>query len=196
MSTADDLTRITARLASEVARDKPLSPEAVALLDPTVVPRIYLDRLREAGLHLDLITFLAHALPKREAVWWGCRCVQIAVGPEPKPEVVAALKAAETWTASPGDVNRRKTFPAAEAVGFAHPAGSIAVAAFFSGGSLAPPNLKEVPPADHLTGLCVASAIQSAAVMNEPAKAIETYQGFIEIGLEVARGKDRWKDNL
>ncbi len=166
------------------------------MLDPTVTPRIYLDRLREAGLHLDLITFLAHSLPRREAVWWGCRCVRIAVGPEPKPEISAALKAAETWAAAPGDVNRRKTFPAAEAVGFAHPAGSVAVAAFFSGGSLAPPNLKEVPPADHLTGLCIASAIQSAAVLNEPARAVEMYQGFIEIGLEVARGKDRWKENL
>jgi uncharacterized protein DUF6931 len=192
----DDLTRITARFAAEVGKDKPLSPEALALLDATVAPRPYLDRLRDAGLYLDLITFLAHALPKREAVWWGCRCVRMAVGPEPKPEVADALKAAETWAAAPGDVNRRKAYPAAEAAGFAHPAGSVAVAAFFSGGSLAPPNLKEVPPADHLTGTCVAAAVQTAAVLNEPAKADDAYQAFLAVGLEVARGKDRWKDNL
>ena len=89
-----------------------------------------------------------------------------------------------------------QAFPAAEAAGLGHPAGCTALAAFLSGGSLAPPKLPDVPPADHLTADCVASALQIAAVLNDPAKAPDHHRAFLDVGLDVARGKNRWKDRL
>lgn len=193
-----ELTRVTISKAADASAGpgRALSDEAGALLTDALTPESFLDLLIAAGRHVDAETFLARVLPKREAVWWAAQCVRLAVGPEPKPEVAEALRAAEEWAAVPGDANRRKAFTAAEAAGLGHPAGCTALAAFLSGGSLAPPKLPDVPPADHLTADCVASALQIAAVLNDPAKAPDHHRAFLDVGLDVARGKDRWKDRL
>jgi hypothetical protein len=192
----DDLRLVTAEPAAEVCAGRKLSDEARAILTEGLSTRAYLNVLTAAALVADAETVLAHALPKREAVWWACQCVRRAVGGDPEPAVGAALQAAEAWAAAPGDVNRRRAYPAAEAVGFGHPAGSTALAAFLSGGSLAPPNLPAVPPADHLTGDLVASSVQLAALLNDPVRAPDEHRALLEIGMDVARGKSRWKDNL
>jgi hypothetical protein len=128
-------------------------------------------------------------LPKREAVWWACQCVRPASG-----AAASAIQAAEAWVAEPSEARRRAAQPAAEAAGVGTPAGCAALAAFFSGGSLAPPDLTAVPPADDLTETCVAGALDLAAVQAEPEKAPERYRRFLTLGLEVADGKNRWKE--
>ena len=76
----------------------------------------------------------------------GPACVAAeALGPEPSPEAAAALEAARAWVIDPKDEKRRATFPAAEAAEMGTPAGCTAAAAYFSGGSLAPPNLPASP---------------------------------------------------
>jgi len=191
-----DLIRIEERTASEVCRKYAPSAEAVALLADGPTPRAFLDRLIAGEHFADAEAFLAHALSKREAVWWACQCVRHVIGPEPPPKVAEALKVAEEWATVPGDENRRKAMPAAEAVGFDHPAGCVALAAFLSGGSLAPPTLEEVPPADHLTATAVAGAVQMAAVLSEPANAPEKHRRLLKLGIDVARGVNRWKEVL
>ena len=122
-----------------------------------MTPRQYLDLLVERQLHADAVQFLAHALPKREAVWWACLCARPVLGPEPPPAAAAALEAARAWVIDPRDEKRRATFPAAEAAEIGTPAGCAAAAAYFSGGSLAPANLPAVAPAEHLTAHLVAA---------------------------------------
>lgn len=196
MDDSDEALSFTAATAAEVCRGRSLSEAARPLLADGLSPRVYLEALIGAGLLADAEVVMAHALPKREAVWWACRCVRRAVGPEPAAEVAEALRAAETWSAAPGEVNRRKAYPAAEAAGFGHPAGCVAVAAYFSGGSLSLPQLTEVPPAPHLTGDLVASALMLAAVLGDPAAAAEAHRAFLDLGWAVARGDDRWSANL
>ena len=107
----------------------------------------FLDALIGKQHFLDAVRFLAHALPKREAVWWACVCArQVADGKEPAP-VKAALAAAEKWVADPSEDNRATAMPAARRPSWATPAGCAAMAAFWSGGSLAPPKAPVVPPA-------------------------------------------------
>ncbi len=110
-------------------------------------PRSFLDALIEAGEFPDAVRFLAHALPKREAVWWACLCAREAAGADPPEPVAAALRAAEAWVADPSEENRR----AAVARGrggraAAPPAGCAAAAAFWSGGSLGPARRPGRPP--------------------------------------------------
>lgn len=191
-----ELTRLTVEKAADACRGRELSPEAGTVLTETITPEAYLDLLIAGSRHPDAEAFLAHALPKREAVWWSAQCVRLAVGPEPNPSAAEAIRAAEEWVAVPGDLNRRKALPAAEAADIAHPAGCTALAAYFSGGSLAPSHLPAVPPADHLTAHCVAAAIRIAAALPDPKEAADAHRAFLEIGLDVARGKNRWKDRL
>ncbi len=139
---------------------------------------------------------LAHALPRREAVWWACRCIAEVPGPDASPTSTAALDAARDWVLDPKDEKRRAAFPAAEAAGLGTPAGCTAAAAYFSGGSLAPAHLTPVAPAEHVTAQLVASALTLAAVIKEPEKAAEKQAAFLRIGLEVAAGQQAWPSEV
>ena len=168
--------------------------EARGLLVDGMAPRPYLDALIERGLHVDAVRFLTSALPKREAVWWACLCAAEVLGPEPPPAVAAALEAARAWVIDPNDEKRRAAFPAAEAADIGTPAGCAAAAAYFSGGSLAPVNLPEVPPPEHITADLAGTSVVLAAVSKQPEKAPEKYATFLRIGLEVASGQHAWPE--
>lgn len=192
MADISTLTKIAAKTAAGVAAAAQLS-EAAAPPADDLSPGAFLGRLVDAGLKVDALKFLAHALPKREAVWWGARCTRLACGESLSPVEQAALEAAERWCADPTDERRRAAMQAAEAAKFDRPAGCVALAAFFSGGSLAPPELPAVAPADDLTPRTVAGAILMAAVQSRPEKAGEKYQRFFEQGVAIASGRDSWK---
>jgi len=178
-----------ARLAADVARPLALSDEAKGLLAPAATARQFFDALVGAALPEDAIRFLAAALPKREAVWWGLSCVKDRI-PKPAPAPAAALAAAERWVKDPSEANRRAAGDAAPLAGYGTPAGCLAAGAFWSGGSLAPPNLPPVPPRDDLTGQAVAGALLLSAVADPPTAAAARQQ-FLALGADLAAGKVR-----
>ena len=186
------LDKVSGKNSSEILTLARMSDEARGLLTEGMSSRQYLDLLSERGFHADAVQFLAHALPKREAVWWSALCAGQVLGPEPAPKAVAALEAAKAWVIDPKDENRRASFPAAEAAEMGTPAGCTAAAAYFSGGSLAPANLPTVAPAEHITASLVASALILSAVIKEPEKAAEKYASFLQTGLEIASGVQTW----
>jgi hypothetical protein len=190
----DMLARVAARTAAEVCERYPLEEAARRLLRGDLTPRDYLGLLLAGRQYPEAVRFLAHALPKREAVWWACQCVRLGSGTNAPPVVATALAAAEMWAADPSEDNRRAALPAAEAAGLRTPAGCAAVAAFWSAGSLGPPNVPAIPPDERLTAQGAAGAVLLAAVQTEPEKAPVKYHHFLAAGLEVARGTDRWQE--
>jgi hypothetical protein len=187
------LAKVEAKTAAEVCQRFSLAEAARKLLRPDLTPVQYLAALMEQHLYSDAIRFLAYALPKREAVSWACGCIR-SMHDSTDTAAEAALQAAEKWVADPSDPNRRAAMPAAQAVGLAHPAGCAAAACFWSGGSLAPPDLPPVAPAAHLTAHVVAASLLLAAVRSEPARAAEKFRQFLQLGLDVAGGVNRWMD--
>jgi hypothetical protein len=188
------LAKVTARTATEVCQRFALGEEATKLLVDSQTPPQFLVVLTEKQQYIDAIRFLAYCLPKREAVWWACACARGVLGDKPAAPVAAALQAAEKWVADPSEDNRRPAMSAAEAAGLGNPAGCAAAAVFWSGGSLAPPNLPVVPPGEHLTAHGAASSILLAAVLTEPEKAADKHRRFLTLGMEVANGVHRWKE--
>jgi hypothetical protein len=186
--------KVTAKTAAEVSKLCTLGDEAKALQRDGQTPKQLFDLLLGKPLHLDAIRLLAAALPKREAVWWACLCARQAHGANPPPKIAAALTAAEKWIADPSEENRRATQAAAEAAEMKTPAGCAAMAAFWSGGSLAPANVPAVPPGEQLTGHGVVGAVMLAAVLNQPDKAAEKHSTYLKLGVEVANGTNRWKE--
>ena len=186
------LAKVTAKTAAEVCRHFEPSEPARGLLKPNHTPAQYLDALLDQKHPVDAVKFLAQALPKREVVWWAGQCVRTLAAGSAAP-AAAALKAAEAWVSDPKDENRRAALAAAETAQFGTPAGCVALAAFFSGGSLAPAGLTEVPPAENLCGHAAAGAIMLAVVSNEPENAPQKYQKCLERGVEIANGKGLWK---
>src|SRR5262249_48283551 len=63
-----------------------------------------------------------------------------------------------------------------------------AAAAFWSGGSLAPPGLPLVPPPEHLLPGAVAAAVLLSAVAGEPATMGGRLQAFLKVAGAVASG--------
>jgi hypothetical protein len=184
---ANSKQKIKAATAQEIGSQCPLSDDGKAELKPEMPPVAFIDALAGKGLHVDAFHFLARALPKREAVWWACLCARTLTPDTAKPEMVAALRTAEAWVFKPSEENRRAAEKAAKATQDPHPARWSAMAAFWSGGSMAPPDGPEVKPAEDLTAKAVAAAVVLAAGL-EPAQSETRNKQFIECGLDIAAG--------
>ena len=76
----------------------------------------YVASLNAAGLYPASMAVLAHALPKREAVWWACTSVRRAGAPQPGSPDLEALAAAENWVRRPTEENRQAAKLAADKV--------------------------------------------------------------------------------
>jgi hypothetical protein len=184
------LAKIAGRTPAEVGRRAELSPEALPLLEAARGPESFLRALLERECWADAVKFLAHALPKREAVWWGVLAVRSQLGEPPSPEATAILAASERWVRQPTDEHRRAAMALAEPH-LGDPASLVGVAAFMSGDSLAPVGVEPVPPPEHLTGTMVANAVILSAVGGDALAAPARYRGFLAKGLEIAKGPAR-----
>lgn len=161
--------------------------EARALVEAESTPASYIPKLVEHGLLEDAIRVLTALLPAREAIWWGWVCARKAAGEEPAPEIAVALGAIEQWLREPTDKNRRAAMEAGEIADLASPVGCVAMATFFSGGSIAPPDVDPVDPPPNVANRTLAAGILLSAVMSEPELAPEKLKAFVDQGVHVAK---------
>lgn len=165
-----------------------LDGEGAALLAGVPDAAAGVERLAAAGRHADALRLIAHALPKREAVWLACMCARSVPDRAPNPLDAEALAAAELWVRKPDEASRRAAMVAAQSSGCRGPEAWAAVGAFWSGGSMAPEGQPEVPPADNLTGVAVAGAIILAATRHAPERGPERLQRFLVSARDIAAG--------
>ncbi len=177
--------------AAQLAAVSGLGDAARALLQDEMPPKDFAQLLIEKGHFPDAVRLLAHALPKRESVWWAWVCARRAAGPAPPPPVKSSLAATEKWIAQPNEENRRAAMQAAEAAGVQTAAGCAGLAAFFCGPSLSPPQAPPVPPGPHDSAKAVAGAVTLAAVA-VPEKIAENFRAVLQQGLEVAARIKLW----
>lgn len=177
--------------ASEAVAGLALSDDAAPLLKAGAggTPAALIAALISAGLAVDAIRVLAMALPRREAAWWACLAARDALPAASNPAAeTAALAAAENWVFKPSEEHRRACFAPAQALEFATPAAYAAMAVFWSGGSLAPPDAPVViPPGDTLTGTAAAAAALLAAA-REPAAIKAHYEALLRQAVDIANG--------
>jgi hypothetical protein len=180
------LVKIT-RPVAEICALFPLSPEAGGLLVEQQSPAEFLERICVAEYHIDAIRFLAHALPAREVAWWACLAAR-SVTTDGPPAHLKAVEAAEAWVYHPDEEHRRAATGAAAAVENDAPARWAALAAAWSGGSLAPPESPVVPPGDTLPAQAAVGAVLLAAVRSEPERVGEHHRRLIAQAVDIARG--------
>jgi hypothetical protein len=170
-----------------------LSDEGMGLLRPEIAPQDYVALLMSKKLYADAVRFVAHALPKREAVWWGWISAKRAAGADPPPKIKASLEATEKWVAQPDDESGRAAMAAAKEAQTTTAAGCAGMAAFFSGSSLGPAHVPPIPPGEFLTAKAVSGAVIYAAVGKDPANAPDRFQTFVTQGVEVAFKIKLWE---
>lgn len=190
IQTPSPYVKLAGKRPEELADRLSFDDQARALLAPELTVEAYVERLNAAGLYTKAVAVLAHALPKRESVWWACTAVRKAAPPPAESRAAAALIAAEAWVRRPTEENRRTAHQCAKDAEVESPSTWTAFAAFWSGDNMAPVGLPPVAPGDALTGRAVAGAVSLAAVEREPQHAAEKYRGFTAIALDIARGGD------
>src|SRR6516225_8723800 len=174
--------KISAVTASEVCAHFNLEQSARRLLDDRMGPGEFVEALVVSKQYLAGIEFVAHALPAREAIWWGCLCLQHACGNDLPASDRTACKAAVRWVLEPTEKNRAAAKAPAEAAGPGSPAGALATAAHQTGGSLAPPNLPPLPPEPFAPAKAVANAVKFASLKGDPLRTTDRQRLFVELG--------------
>ncbi len=184
------------RTAMEVAEQCPLSDDARALLSPDLVSGKYIALLISQKKYADAIRFTAFTLPKQDAIWWGTLCLWDGCRTErddmlPKP-VGAVFETLIAWLQEPSEAKRRAVESAGRAAGITTPHGQLAMATFFSEGSMSAPDQPEVLPDPWLTAKSVASVVLAASKKRKPLNVVASQRAFLVLAADLTKGKIPW----
>ncbi|MEE4207114.1 MAG: hypothetical protein V2I39_12545 [Erythrobacter sp.] len=169
-----------AELPAEFIPEEELPPEAL------------FRSLRDAAEDAHALSFIAAALPRREAIEWGLAAIPEPPGGDRDSLSRRLLRdAAYRWLDDPEDTNRRALFDLAEEAREDWPEKLIALAVFFSGGSIAPPDHDHVPADPSICATLVSAAVLASMaehIQNDPdllARALELADEVARHGREV-----------
>jgi hypothetical protein len=179
-------SKLDGPLSELLARVAPPAEAQPALAGCSQVPDA-MDRLAAAGFLLEAAKLAAHALPKREAVWWACMCARHTAPPELQ-HLADLCAAAEIWVRKQTDDTRRAAFEMAQTLGLDTPEAWAAVGAFWAGDSMAPLGQPKVPPAPHLTGTAIAGSVNLSAVRGDPLRRDLRLARFLDSARDIAAG--------
>lgn len=160
------------------------SDEGLGVVNTQLGIEANIRELAAQGHYHDAVLLLAHALPKREAIWWGCKSIRTTLAQETPDEEQKAIDLAEDWAMKPGDDKRKQVAAMGEAIGSSKASGLLAMATGWSAGSLVSEQNLEVPPPPHLSAVGVAGAVSLAAAA-QPANMKASYEGFLKEGLTI-----------
>ncbi len=172
---------------AELREKANLSPAGLACLNTAPGPHELVAALSEQGDARDAVFALAQILPHRQAVWWACLGVRLLPGLAARPADAAAVDVAETWVQTSAAADAARAGVAADHCHPGEAAGWTAMAAYWSGLTIAPPEQQAVVPAPHLPGV----ATRTALLLTAGDPALRGKIGFADllgIGLELMRG--------
>ncbi|QDU60667.1 hypothetical protein Pan216_15150 [Planctomycetes bacterium Pan216] len=165
-----------------------LSRPARALIHPAQTCGDYLETLVDEQLLEDALDFIGHALPLRHAIWWGCCCIAAVTPPETlEGKDRKAFAGTCRWVADPTDRRREYVHRVTRVVTDVTASILLARAAGY-------PNMKLPEPLAALKRNFkkegVIAAVNIATLDGDDVDA--TRRQFLEIGLDVSRGKTVW----
>jgi uncharacterized protein DUF6931 len=192
--TNGSLVKVKARTAAEISAHMTLADGPRRLLKAGMGPREFVDALLARQEYVTAVDFIAHALPAREAVWWGSLCLQHAYGNALSQAERAAARAAVQWVLEPTEPYRAATKAPGDAAGSGSPAGLLAGAAHQTGGNLAPPKAPPVAPPPFAPAKAVAGAVKLAVTKGDPVRVTDTQRLYVELGIGVAEGRVVWPE--
>lgn len=172
---------------SEVCAQFPIPQHAKRMVAQGAGAHEVLLALLRHGDYETAVDFVAHLLPHREAIWWGCLCLQHACGDGLTGVERSACEAAVQWIMRPCEVTRLAAKPAAIAAGSRSPAGALAMAAHYTGGSLAGPNAPVVPPPPYLPAKSVAIAVKLVCYRGDRLGAARRQRAYVQLGADMMR---------
>lgn len=183
-----DLSKLAGLKALAICACFDLSDDALSLLTGAFTPTQFFIELMQARLYVDAVHFLAHGLPKREAIWWAYLCAEATESISTSQDNLETLELIKKWVFNPDEVLRRAAELMAEKLKYKTAASWAAIAIFWSGGSITPVDTPEVMPDKNLCAKAVAGAILLAAALYEPENISKNYERFLLQGVNIANG--------
>lgn len=182
--------------ARDICDGLELTDPARLLLGGNPTSPDYAGQLVQEKLYDDAIQFLARALTKPEAVWWGCLCTwhvlrEVA---EERPLESATIDAAVRWLIEPTDEHRRETRAQSKLAGWGTMAGQVGLAVFHAEGSMSLPGLPEVASKPDLTAKNTVAAL-NLGIQTAGAQKAARGKVFAQLGLDVLAGRNTWQSD-
>lgn len=148
------------------ARDVQLAYPDMAMGPPAQLDdtpsHMFLERLMAEGRRADAVSFMAHLLRRREAIWWATMCVRM------EPKSVNAMEqhvlaVAARWVADPNEDDRRQLLASSSGADLTRPAIWLALAVGWSGGLLRNDGMSQVMCEPYMSPAAVRAAVLLAS---------------------------------
>jgi hypothetical protein len=163
----------------EIAEAARLSAAAHALLRDDSTSSAFLDELEKQSLFEDAVNFLAHRLSPQNAVKWALDCYRDLLPPKTDNP---PLDASDAWAKAPSDATRWAAKEAADKSRESNPADLLALAVFFSGGSITPPGSPETHPPEGTAQKLAAASVHLSVVTHQPENADQRHKRALMLG--------------
>ena len=180
--------RLRFNSAHEVYSAFPTARGDVGVDMPDDTPPRFMESLARSATPASALAFCAYMLPRREAVWWGCKGLR-AILPALSGKAPEPFKAAEAWVRRPDDATRRIALNLGMNGDLAQAPAWLALAAGWAGGSM---TLSEhaVPAPPHLTAKAVNASLILALAREPAAGRPAAVLALVAIGLRLAGGEE------
>ena len=177
------------RLRFETARDLfaafPIA-EPVLNLEPTDDPSLdFLNSLTSSEEFDKAVGFCAFLLPRREAVWWGCRSVRKFI-PKGTLDEEEGIRVADAWVQAPDEERRQIALELGTRYSTKLATTHLAMAAGWAGRTFSIGAGDPIPIQPHQTALAVRSAILVAACRASMADRPDLMRSCLEDGAKIA----------
>ncbi|MCL6269322.1 hypothetical protein M3P05_05105 [Sansalvadorimonas sp. 2012CJ34-2] len=182
------LVKIEASKACQITTHYELGEDIESLLTPELTPEGYIQVLLNQKQYYECVRFLAHALPKREGVWWACLATRFTHTPDTPPLNQQTLKVTESWVRQPTEELRRNAETLANKGKFKTPDSWAAMAAFWSVGNMLDNNEQTMTAPPFLYAQAISGSVGMAAAADSEDEIQERYLRFISQGLDLASG--------
>jgi pSer/pThr/pTyr-binding forkhead associated (FHA) protein len=172
--------------AVQAAAAAPIEPDNAKLASPDKTTQQFVELLTAQEKFIDAVRVLAFAMGKLTAIEWSLQCVKTASADGLSKLDEKTLDTVQKWLGDRTEQLRRDAYAASLEAEHGTPASWVAMAAFWSEGSMGPP-----PPAPPLApgptqcAHAATGAILLAAVIRQPEKAPDRYRDFIRMGLQL-----------
>lgn len=182
------MPRLRFETASEVFEAFPALKEDIKTPPAGGPPIAFMRALLASKTPEDALTFCAHTLPRREAVWWACQSVR-SMAKIGEGEEDPFLRSAENWVREPEDYRRLAALRLGMESGRRHATNWLALAAGWSGGNISLLEGMHVAPQPDQTANALRTAILIALARVGAAERKTNLANTIDAGAKLMEEK-------
>ena len=179
------MSQIRFATARDVFNSFTLAPSSINAEPTDELPIDFLRGLVAKGKLEDALTFCGYLLPRREAVWWGCRSVRALLGEAARTNA-DGLNLAEAWVRQPDPERRMAAETFSKTADPDRPMTWLASAAAWSGGVVSIGTSPAIAPPPELTSHAARVAILLSARHLTPAERRSGLSACIDDGARLA----------